>query len=112
MIYEKQNGREPTDVSKENPGFDIRSINQDGSVRYIEVKARAGIGDVALTQNEWFKAKRFKDDYYLYVVLNASSKPELFIIQNPAEKLNAQEKIETVRYIVPFEQLQNKAVKE
>lgn len=112
MNYEIQNGRTPTDVSKENLGFDIRSINQDGSVRYIEVKARAGIGDVALTQNEWFKAKRFKDDYYLYAVLNASSKRELFIIQNPTEKLNAQEKIETVRYIVPFEQLQNRAVKE
>ena len=109
--YETQNGRVPTDVSKENLGFDIRSIGQDGSVRYIEVKARAGTGDVALTSNEWFKAKRFKDDYYLYAVLNASSNPELFIIQNPAEKLIAQEKIETVRYIVPFEQLQNRAFK-
>lgn len=111
MNYEIQNGRTPTDVSKENLGFDIRSVSNDGSVRYIEVKARAGIGDVALTQNEWFKAKRFKDDYYLYAVLNASSKPELFIIQNPTEKLNAQEKIETVRYLISYEQLQNKAEK-
>lgn len=108
MNYELSNGRTPTDVSKENLGFDIRSINQDGSVRYIEVKARAGIGDIALTQNEWFKAKRFKDDYYLYAVLNTSTTPELYIIQNPAEKLNADEKIEVVRYVVSFEQLQSK----
>ncbi|BDQ01544.1 helicase-related protein [Ignavibacterium sp.] len=108
MNYELSNGRTPTDVSKENLGFDIRSINQDGSVRYIEVKARAGIGDIALTQNEWFKAKRFKDDYYLYAVLNTSTTPGLYIIQNPAEKLNADEKIEVVRYVVSFEQLQSK----
>ncbi|AFH48949.1 SNF2 family DNA/RNA helicase [Ignavibacterium album JCM 16511] len=109
MNFEKQNSRTPIDVSKENLGFDIRSINSDGSVRYIEVKARAGIGDVALTQNEWFKAKRFKDDYYLYVVLNAASNPELYMIQNPADKLKADEKIEVVRYVVSYDEILNKS---
>ena len=53
MEYKRQRGRVPEDVTKENFGFDIRSR--------IEVKARAGEGDIALTPNEWFKAKRFRE---------------------------------------------------
>ena len=60
MEYERQQGRVPEGVTKENLGFDIRSRGKD-EIRYIEVKARAGEGDVALTPNEWFKAKRFKE---------------------------------------------------
>jgi superfamily II DNA or RNA helicase len=100
MRYERDNQRMPEDVSLQNLGFDIRSTDRDGIVRYIEVKARAGMGDVALTQNEWFKAKRFKGDYYLYVVLNSATKPELIVIQNPAERLNPEERVEVVRYII------------
>jgi SNF2 family DNA or RNA helicase len=111
MKYERENGRTPEDVSSQNLGFDIRSIDKDGTARYIEVKARAEVGDVALTQNEWFKAQRFKDDYYLYVVFNASSKPELYVIQNPAQNLKAEEKIEIVRYLVPLNQIKEKGEK-
>lgn len=100
MRYERENERVPEDVSLQNLGFDIRSTDRDGIVRYIEVKARAGMRDVALTQNEWFKAKRFKGDYYLYVVLNSATKPELIVIQNPAERLNPKERVEVVRYII------------
>ena len=57
MEYERQQGRVPEDVTKENLGFDIRSRGKDE----IEVKARAGEGDVALTPNERFKAKRFRE---------------------------------------------------
>ena len=110
MKYEIDNGRKPTDVSKENLGFDIRSIDKDGAARYIEVKARSTNADVALTQNEWFKAKRFKDDYYLYAVLNASVDPKLYVIQNPAANLEPEQKIEVVRYIIPFNEIQNKSI--
>jgi len=108
--YEIENGRAPEDVSSQNLGFDIRSIDKDGIARYIEVKARAESGDIALTQNEWFKAHRFKDDYYLYVVFNASKSPQLFIIQNPAEKVHPDEKIEIVRYIVGADEIKSKGV--
>lgn len=111
MKYERKNGREPEDVALENLGFDIRSIEKNGNKRYIEVKGRAETGSVALTQNEWFKAKRFGNDYYLYVVYNTSSKPELYIIQNPAEKLKPEEKIEIVRYIVPLKQIKENSEK-
>ena len=108
MKYEMERGRVPEDVSAENLGFDIRSTDRDGERRYIEVKARATSGPVALTQNEWFKAKRFGDDYYLYAVMNAAGKPQLYIVQNPAERLEPEEKVEVVRYVVPFEEIVEK----
>ncbi|VUT26070.1 MAG: hypothetical protein MASP_01313 [Candidatus Methanolliviera sp. GoM_asphalt] len=110
MNYEIKNGRTPKDVSAENLGFDIRSKDERGDYRYIEVKARAGSGSVALTQNEWFKARRFKDDYYLYVVLNAfaNAKPELYVIRNPTENLEVEKKVEIVRYLVPLKEIREK----
>jgi hypothetical protein len=101
MKYERGQNRNPEDVSAENLGFDIRSTNPaTGRKRYIEVKARARVGPVALTQNEWFKASRFGPDYYLYVVLNAATRPELYIIPDPATNLQPEERVE-VRYLVP-----------
>ncbi|MDI6791681.1 MAG: helicase-related protein [bacterium] len=111
MAYERKKGREPEDVSTENLGFDIRSRDENGNVRYIEVKTRAETGAVSLTQNEWFKAQRFKDDYYLYAVMNAAQKPQLYIIRNPAENLETEEKVEVVRYVVPFKEIVEKGVK-
>ena len=110
MEYEKSEGREPKDVSQENLGFDIRSKGKD-EVRYIEVKARAGEGEVGLTPNEWFKARRFKEQYWLYVVANAASKPTLYLINNPAESLEAKERIEVVRFIVSPEEWKRKTNK-
>ena len=110
MEYERNQGRHPEDVSKENLGFDIRSKGKN-EIRYIEVKARKDEGEVALTQNEWFKAKRFKEKYWLYVVANATSNPTLYIINNPAENLEAKEKIEIVRFIIKPEEWKNKGVK-
>jgi len=109
--YEIENKRTPEDVSAEKLGFDIRSRDDHEKVRYIEVKARAGVGSVALTQNEWFKAKRFGDDYYLYAVMNAKKKPELYVIANPANNLQPMERLEVVRYIVSFQELADKAAR-
>lgn len=106
--YEINNGRVPEDISAENLGFDIRSTDKNRNARYIEVKARSQTGAVALTQNEWFKANRFKNDYFLYVVMNAARKPQLYIIQNPAENLKPKENVEVVRYIVPFKEIMEK----
>ena len=65
MAYERMHGRKPEDVSAQNLGYDIRSVG-DNEVRYIEVKARATTGDIVLTPNEWFKAKRFGGQYYTF----------------------------------------------
>jgi hypothetical protein len=65
-----------------------------------------------LTPNEWLKAKRFKDQYYLYIVVNAATNPELYIVQNPVENLRVQEKVEVVRFIIPVEEWKNRGIKE
>ena len=108
MEYEKSQGREPKDISKENLGFDIKSKGNN-EVRYIEVKARAAGGIVELTINEWLKAKMLKDQYWLYIVENAKTHPVLRIINNPAYNLKAEEKVEIVRFIVKQEEWKNKS---
>lgn len=110
MQYERDHGWSPQDVSQENLGFDVRSTSPEGQKRYIEVKARAESGSVALTQNEWFKAKRFGNEYYLYVVLNAASQPVLYRIQNPAAVLQSEETLE-VRYLVTENEIVTKGEK-
>jgi superfamily II DNA/RNA helicase len=109
--YEKMNGRYPEDVSAENIGFDIRSIDPNGPIRYIEVKARAKVGDIALTQNEQFKASRLGDNYYLYVVYDAATNPNLLIIKNPAENLEMEKRPEVVRYYIKSKHINEKGVK-
>ncbi len=103
MRYEQRQGRRPEDVSAENLGYDVRSTASDGTLRYIEVKARAGVGQVALTQNEWFTAQRMGTDFYLYVVLDAAGpNPQLYIIRDPASTLQP-EAYHEVRYLVSAE---------
>lgn len=92
------------DVAAENLGYDLRSTTPDGKIRCIEVKARADRAFVLLTSNEWSIAKELKDDYFLYVVLNAVTQPELYIIQNPADEISTVEQID-VRYQVPLSEI-------
>jgi hypothetical protein len=104
IAYERDHGRTPQDVSAENLGYDIRSLAPDGTVRYIEVKARATTGPIVLTPNEWVMAQRLGNDYWLYVVEYAGERhgrtPVLYTIQNPAAKLQPQEVVEIVRFVV------------
>jgi hypothetical protein len=97
--HEQRFGRLPEDVSLQNLGYDIRSTLAQ-TVRYIEVKARAKTGVVALTPNEWLMAHRLGDEYWLYVVENSASQPTLHRVQNPAVKLKPSELVGTVRYVV------------
>lgn len=96
--YEEANGANVKDVSTpqlaravclmDYPGFDLLSVRPNGDERAIEVKGRAGIGDVELTENEWVKACNLRDRYWLYVVFDcASSHPRLLRIQDPFGKL-------------------------
>lgn len=110
MEYERQQGRNPVDVSAQNLGYDIRSEARDGSVRYIEVKARAHTGDLVLTPNEWTMAQRLGDEYWLYVITDAAHQPRLQCIQNPAQSLTPTPIQGVVRYRVPQEQWQPIAV--
>jgi hypothetical protein len=100
MEYERKQERSPEDVSTQNLGYDIRSTSLSGEVRYIEVKARATTGAIVLTPNEWLMAQRLGNEYWLYIVENAKTKPRLHTIQNPAAKLQPEEITGTVRYVI------------
>jgi len=99
MRYEREQGREPVDVSKEFLGYDILSRGKN-EIRHIEVKAFATTGEIRFTPHEWQMAQRLGDEYWLYVVENASSEPKLSCIQNPAQKLTVREVIGVVEYVV------------
>jgi hypothetical protein len=89
--YEIARGWVVESVEADNRGFDLISRKPHPhdaktftDVRFIEVKGRAGVGEVALTANEYKTAERLKRDYWLYVVFNCGSKAELHIVQEPA----------------------------
>jgi len=91
IAYEEAQGRKVESVEAQNRGFDLisrRPHPEDPAtaieVRFIEVKGRSGVGEVALTTNEYKTAERLKNDYWLYVVYNCGSQPEVHIIRDPA----------------------------
>jgi superfamily II DNA or RNA helicase len=78
-------------VEMDNRGFDLiaRKPHPEDpktalDVRFVEVKGRAGIGEVILSDNEYRTAVRLKKDYWLYVVFNCASKPQAHVVQDPA----------------------------
>jgi hypothetical protein len=68
-------------------------------VRFIEVKGRSALGEVALTTNEYKTAERLKTDFWLYVVFNCASKAEIRIVQDPA-RLNWEPLVKIEHYHV------------
>ena len=89
--YEEARGWVVESVESENRGFDLISrkpspynTNSFVDVRFIEVKGRAGVGEVALSDNEYKTAQRLATDYWLYVVYNCAAKPDLHVVHDPA----------------------------
>lgn len=91
--HEESRGFVVESVEPENRGFDLISRKPHPEdpktfieVRFIEVKGRAGVGEIFLSANEYRAAERLKGDYWLYAVFNcASPKPELNTFQDPAK---------------------------
>jgi superfamily II DNA or RNA helicase len=88
--HEESRGWVVESVESENRGFDLISRRPDPNdpetfleIRFIEVKGRAGIGIIALSENEYRTAERLKGDYWLYAVFNCASEPDLHIVQDP-----------------------------
>jgi hypothetical protein len=91
IAYEEARGWKVQSVEQENRGFDLISRKPHPEdpqtsveVRFIEVKGRSGVGDIALSANEYRTAERLKKDYWLYVVFNCSVNPEIEPVQDPA----------------------------
>lgn len=88
--FEQARGWNAISVEKENRGFDLISRKPHPEdpqtaieVRFIEVKGRSAIGEVALTTNEYKTAERLKKDYWLYVVYDCGATPKINPIQDP-----------------------------
>jgi len=91
IAHEEARGWRVESVELDDRGFDLISRRPHAEdpktfveVRFIEVKGRAGVGDIALSANEYRTAERLRKDYWLYVVLNCASRPEVHVIQDPA----------------------------
>ena len=79
MDYETAQGRRVVDVHEENLGYDVTSLDTaSGELRLIEVKGLAAkTGTILLTPNERRVAEDRRDCYWLYVVTNCATVPEL-----------------------------------
>ena len=68
MAAERAMGHEPSDVSRDNVGYDILSRTPAG-LRFVEVKGRAeGATTVTVTRNEIQTCLNEPDKYWLAVV--------------------------------------------
>jgi len=91
VAFEEARGCKVVSVESDTRGFDLISrrpisdtAREQIETRFIEVKGRAAVGEIALTANEYKTAQRLSDDYWLYVVFNCTSQPQVTTIQNPA----------------------------
>jgi hypothetical protein len=68
----------------------LRTHCKRPAARAIEVKGRASVEDIELTENEWNRACNSRDKYWLYVVFDCGTpSPRLFRVQDPFRKLIA-----------------------
>jgi hypothetical protein len=102
MEYERDNGRAATDVSAQNRGYDVQSVDEQAFKRYIEVKGRAHSGPIMLSENEKNRLEQLGEQAWLYIVTHcASNKPQLICFQNPAQTLLFNKLSKGVQYLLP-----------
>ena len=79
MEHEQAQGRQVYDVSEKNLGYDVTSLDlASGELRLIEVKGLgAASGTILLTPNERRVAEDRRDCYWLYVVTDCDTIPQL-----------------------------------
>ena len=115
VSWEEGLGADVKDVSRPNlarragltdwPGFDLLSLRPDAKRLAIEVKGRAGSGNVEMSENEWAKACNLRGGYWLYVVFDcATPYPRLVRVRDPFAKLLARGR-ETLVYSIPQSEL-------
>lgn len=92
LAWERAQGREPEDVSDQKLGYDVVSRGPQ-SQRFIEVKGFATTGPLELTPHEWQMAQRLGNDYWVYAVENALTRPRLHTIADPASRLPAPKEV-------------------
>ena len=110
--YEQSQGRRVEDVSKDNVGYDLRSIDAKGQKRYIEVKGRARTDGVMLSENEMNRLAQLGMKAWLYIVSECKTTPMLNRICDPARRLTFEQRSKGVQFYLSLEEWQNKAMAE
>lgn len=68
-------------------GYDILSVDKGKTPRYIEVKAtqrKVGDMDFYYTENEYETAKKYGQNYYIYIVYEIlTPHPKVWVVKNP-----------------------------
>jgi hypothetical protein len=80
-------------LQSNHPGYDIKSIDAFGHVRYIEVKALSGQWNgpnpARMTHTEFEHGIKHGEDYWLYIVEHVNTPREkLYMIQNPSKRVD------------------------
>lgn len=96
MEYEREQERTPTDmetVQVHYPGYDVKSIDAMGRVRYIEVKTLSGVWDsqnpAQMTKTEFETSQELGTSYWLYVVEMVETEDRMIHqIPNPGGRVN------------------------
>jgi hypothetical protein len=88
LDFERRNGRSPTKMDHDNEGYDVLSEDEQGQLRYIEVKGTDGAWDalgVGITAPQFRCAQNQRSGFWLYVVENARSEspPAPYCINDP-----------------------------
>lgn len=81
------------------PGWDISSVDDDGTTLYIEVKASvsSSVSNLVLTRTEYRAAETHKEKYCIYLVTDVmKEKPTIEIIRDPIKRIDAGELTATV----------------
>lgn len=89
--HEKSEGRNPEEMLTDNPGYDMKSADPKGDVRFIEIKSTKSIwgkDGITLSNAQLKFAYDNKDAFWLYIVENiGSAQSRIYKIQNPAKHI-------------------------
>ena len=91
LAYERAHDRVPEEMPPLNPGFDLRSVDAEERVRFIEVKSTAdiwGARGVAMSSTQFATAQQRREDFWLYVVENARTSAKVHPINDPASRVD------------------------
>lgn len=108
MDYERNQGRTPRDVSADNVGYDILSVDANGLKRYIEVKGRAGVDGVMLSENEMNRLAQLDAKAWLYIVTDCKTAPQLNSINDPANVMTFERRYKGIQYYLPLQEWQSR----
>ncbi len=77
-------------------GYDIKSTTQNGSEKYIEVKATADKErDLIFRRSQYLRLRENPDQYFVYVVTDALLDPKLYVLDGPKLRELIEKKLPT-----------------